>query len=404
MKPLFLLLPIVFAGLGVNAQWVQVDSVNTQYYGIHFVNDTEGYIGGNGYYKKTTDGGYSWQVDTLPGAPQYAAQFNFFNNGIVLIGSQYASWESTDGGNTWGYGNTSYPCYFLPNSLDGFSAAYMPFGDSAPTFKTNNAGNTWIMQGWTHPNPNGFFTGVAGISFADNIHGCIVAGEGAVYITNNGGVTRASQLPYDGTALNFTDVYMKDSLTIFIVGSDISTGGYTNVILRTTDGGASWSPVYSSGAEVKKITFANDSDAFAGGYYLVESKDGGNTWVPDTSIYGVVDFTFPNASTGFVLTWDTVYGKGSVNQLRLLTGLREPGLNPVFHIYPNPAVNYAILDFDAAYTGATIFVKDITGRQVLQTQLTTSPQQLPTGSLTPGVYMVMLYKDGQVGARLLVKE
>ena len=63
-----------------------------------------------------------------------------------------------------------------------------------------------------------------------------------------------------------------------------------------------------------------------------------------------------------------------------------------------------MIGFDAAYTGSTVFVKDITGRQLLQTKLSTSPQQVPTGSLPTGVYMVTLYNNGQVGARLLVKE
>jgi len=51
----------------------------------------------------------------------------------------------------------------------------------------------------------------------------------------------------------------------------------------------------------------------------------------------------------------------------------------------------------------------MTGRQLFSTQLSASPQQLPTGNLAPGVYMVMMYSNGpdgyrEVGARLLVKE
>ena len=108
-------------GFDVHCQWTHVDTVNEQYYGIHFINDTEGYIGSNGFYKKSMDGGLSWQVNNLPGPAGYAAQFNFFDNGIILAGSTYASYKSGDNGSTWGTGNTNYPCYFLPNSLVGFS-------------------------------------------------------------------------------------------------------------------------------------------------------------------------------------------------------------------------------------------------------------------------------------------
>ena len=85
-------------------------------------------------------------------------------------------------------------------------------------------------------------------------------------------------------------------------------------------------------------------------------------------------------------------------------GINTINPNSLFTLYPNPADDYVMIDFDAAYTGSTIFIKDITGRQLLQTKLTTSPQQLPIGNLPPGVYLVTLYNNGQMGARLLVKE
>ncbi len=85
-------------------------------------------------------------------------------------------------------------------------------------------------------------------------------------------------------------------------------------------------------------------------------------------------------------------------------GINTINPNSLFTLHPNPADDYVMINFDAAYTGSTIFIKDITGRQLLQTKLTTSPQQLPTGNLPPGVYMVTLYNNGQIGARLLVKE
>ena len=80
-------------------------------------------------------------------------------------------------------------------------------------------------------------------------------------------------------------------------------------------------------------------------------------------------------------------------------------INPanLFSLYPNPADDYVTIDFDATYTGSNVFVKDITGRELQQTKLVSSPQVIPTGNLAPGVYMVTLYNNGQVGAKLLVK-
>ena len=99
-------------------------------------------------------------------------------------------------------------------------------------------------------------------------------------------------------------------------------------------------------------------------------------------------------------------GSFSVCDTIILVGEGINTINPnnLFTLYPNPADDYVMIDFDAAYTGSTILIKDITGRQLLQSKLSTSPQQLPTGNLPPGVYMVTLYNNGQIGARLLVKE
>ena len=85
-------------------------------------------------------------------------------------------------------------------------------------------------------------------------------------------------------------------------------------------------------------------------------------------------------------------------------GLTSINTTNLFTLYPNPADDYVMIDFDAAYTGASILVKDITGRQLFETRLQNSPQQIPTANLPAGVYIVTLYNNGQVGARLMVKD
>jgi len=76
----------------------------------------------------------------------------------------------------------------------------------------------------------------------------------------------------------------------------------------------------------------------------------------------------------------------------------------LFTLYPNPADDYTMIDFEAAYTDSPVYVRDITGRQLFETKLNTSPQQIPTGNLSPGMYLVTMYSNWQMGARLLVKE
>ena len=90
--------------------------------------------------------------------------------------------------------------------------------------------------------------------------------------------------------------------------------------------------------------------------------------------------------------------------LEICEGITTINPNNLFTIYPNPANDYVMIDFDAGYTGSIIAVKDVTGRSVLQTRLATSPQQIATGDLPAGIYVVTLNNNGQVEAKLFVKE
>ena len=78
-------------------------------------------IGYKGFYdiKKTTDGGLSWNILSLPIQPFYTVKFSFINNdtlwavgGYVLMGSNFRGilYNSTNGGNNWRYQipDTSY--------------------------------------------------------------------------------------------------------------------------------------------------------------------------------------------------------------------------------------------------------------------------------------------------------
>jgi hypothetical protein len=83
--------------------------------------------------------------------------------------------------------------------------------------------------------------------------------------------------------------------------------------------------------------------------------------------------------------------------------IQQTNATALFTLYPNPTDDYVIIDFNPGYTGATLILKDITGREILQTKLSTAPQQLPTGNLPAGVYIVTINGNGQTGAKLLIK-
>jgi len=158
--------------------------------------------------------------------------------------------------------------------------------------------------------------------------------------------------------------------------------------------------LYCLGGEEPPILL--NGGAPMGGYYYGQYVSG------DTLLPIPFNYTGPRNDTLFYSYTDSITGCTAVAinvfEVNICEGINTINPNNLFTLYPNPANDYVMIDYDAAYTGSTVLVKDITGRELFKTQLSASPQQLATGSLPPGVYTVMLYNNGQVGARLLLKE
>jgi hypothetical protein len=75
----------------------------------------------------------------------------------------------------------------------------------------------------------------------------------------------------------------------------------------------------------------------------------------------------------------------------------------LFDLYPNPAGDYTMIAIDPSAIGSTLKLYDITGREIMNTQLRNTPQSLNLAHLPAGVYTVALAVNGQVGVKLLVK-
>jgi hypothetical protein len=73
-----------------------------------------------------------------------------------------------------------------------------------------------------------------GVSFTDANTGTTVGSDGTILRTTDGGTTWTSQSnPFSGTTYDFWDVFFSDANTGLVVGN----GG---IILRTTTGGVTW--------------------------------------------------------------------------------------------------------------------------------------------------------------------
>ena len=260
---------LIAASLAAPAWIEQTSGVTARLRGVSAVNDRVAWASGSGgTIVRTSDGGATWQRLTIPGA------------------------EKLD---------------FRDIDAVGADAAYVlsiGSGDSSRIYKTIDAGKTWTLQ-FTNTDPKAFFDAMAffdanrGIAFSDSVDGQLV-----ILRTENGGAAW-TRVPAAGLppALDNEGAFAASGTNVAVVGRDrVWIGTSVGRVLRSTDGGRSWSasttPVATgSSAGIFSIAFRDTNHGIVvGGDYRKESEavdnaaitsDGGRTW---TAVRGLSGF------------------------------------------------------------------------------------------------------------------
>jgi photosystem II stability/assembly factor-like uncharacterized protein len=129
-----------------------------------------------------------------------------------------------------------------------------------------------VPEGWTLQT-SGTSLGLRGVSFSDGNTGTAVGLNNTILRTTDGGTTWSSQSTID-PAWTLRDVSFVNGSTGTVVG----TGG---LIRRTTDGGSTWSTQTSGTRQfIRAVHFVNANDGVAVGdsAIILRTTNGGTTW------------------------------------------------------------------------------------------------------------------------------
>lgn len=226
---------VLTSTIDLRAQWTVADtSGNVQVLSVSPIG-TSGYLTTSDPWYRSTDAGQSWTTYTpaysIGGLPYVGiwrgAQFRGGDTVLVWGGwdydNGYTVGRSLDDGFSWGHvlNNTAGPILrglrdlHFPNSSRGYAA-----GTNGRVFRTVDGGNTWSLVSF--PNTLNLYA----VHFSDPLTG-VVAGDGVFKRTTD---------PLQG----WTDVTAPaGSYRLDGQGSDILAAG-PNVVLTSSDGGASW--------------------------------------------------------------------------------------------------------------------------------------------------------------------
>ena len=299
---------------------------------IQFLAPLEGWAIGGSTFFHTTNGGSSWQQVSVPsGTWVYDAFFADAQHGWALGGK---SVRTVDGGQTWQVMPEAFSYEYLWSIQFTDASIGMYVGATGIIERSTDGGVTWSSRqsggaGTTH-----------GLDAVDELHAWAANDGGEVlYTTDGGAFWQRVYVPGVDTYGRMNDVDFVDATTGWSVGKSSSFGGDVGVIVRSTDGGATFQLQKNFGDTIDAVAAIDAQTAFVVGTFytnrgfVLRTRNGGASWV-DVSPSGAFnsDVEFVDASSGWVVgpaifhtadggaTWDTQFtGHGSIDYLESIS-------------------------------------------------------------------------------------
>jgi photosystem II stability/assembly factor-like uncharacterized protein len=264
-------------------------------------------------FKRTKDGGITWDTICAEGANEVAATF-WLNEGIGFVlgrGRYNRLVKTNDGGTSWETLSSvrlavGVRVLYFNDTVTGWLGGKTNRGY---ILKTADGGKTWREQ-----KIPAVFGAVETIDFFDARHGWAASNNAILYTGDGGSTWRECNVP----AASISDLAATGPKEAWAASA-------TEKLLRTVDG-LNWTWVDPGfGSYFSHIEFPDSTHGFAAGGKLIATDDGGVTWKEVTTApqMGCGLFSFADRLHGVVGDWtgDTLYrtddgGKTFVNIIK----------------------------------------------------------------------------------------
>ncbi len=215
---------------------------------------------------------------------------------------------------------------------------------------------------------------------------------GAILKTTNGGATWSTLL----TAGNWL------SSTYFINADTGYVSGDFGTVIKTVDGGVNWDTLSTppEAFYLNSLYFTDANTGFAGS--VLKTTDGGTTWNLQECSVGYLTYSaaFPDENTGYAVgQYGTIIatknggGPVGVNEKKMVTNSLK--------LYPNPASGNITLE--TPETG-TLSVYNLNGILVLEQKIIKQTTTIDVSKLPEGLYLLKVVGEKQVFVGKFVKQ
>jgi photosystem II stability/assembly factor-like uncharacterized protein len=376
--------------------WKSLSGISgRQYSSMIFTTSDSGWAGGGGVLIRTTNGGAKWEdvpgfydylnhaipslVDMISYYVIYSLHFINSKTGWLSVLAMYVNGshhtfilKTTDGGLTWITQDILYNTYRRLVSFNfvspqiGYCSGYIE-NESGLVYKTTNGGNNWtlIKRDTLTRFYSSFF-----INKDTGWVGGLKNSSGALYKTTDGGISWLSQ--WD------TTLHYEYPSSIYFVTLDIGyVTGYNGIIIKTINGGETWTIQNDLSYSLTKIHFFNTLKGVclsSYGYY--ETSDGGNNWILKTVVPYMEnrslqywDMFFLNEETGWIATLSGAIFSTKDRISYIEEGHNSSGLINQYQLlqnYPNPFNPSTIITYKLNKKSVvTIKIYNVLGKEIL---------------------------------------
>ncbi len=315
--------------------------VTSRLYDIEFLNPDSGIVvGASGLVLITTNGGINWNTTYYQTSTNYTIEI--VDRNLIFIGSAASTGrlaKSTDFGTTWtpithtALTSSVYSIHFLNESFGwvGTGSSGILFTSDGGTSWTQQIASANIIYDVLFSNSQiGFAVDARGIIYStinggtnwttyqtperralrsiaiDGNNVYTVGDAGSMYHSTNLGNSWERKFSYIGQALEFQRrVIFVNQNVGFICGGSTTAADSLGYLLKTTDGGETWTQLpYNFKTQLYAIAAPNENVIYtsAGSSLVFKSTDGGQNWTR-TTIFGTAttlwDIQFYNENLGY---------------------------------------------------------------------------------------------------------
>ncbi|WP_300667121.1 YCF48-related protein [Fluviicola sp.] len=402
MKEILLIFVSLFLSSSLISQTFSALNSGTgnELHGIKLLSDTKGIAVGDGGKILMTTSGVNW-AQKISGITAGLKDVEYINTTtIIAVGDGGTIVKSTNGGMGWTSiysGTTEMLLSVCVNGTDIYTC-----GQNGVILKSTDEGNSWSSVS------PGQGAHIFDVFFTSPTVGYAVGNDAHIHKTTNGGLSWTTLYDFDsGISANFQlrSIYFKDANNGFIVGKNLIEN--QAIIIRTTNGGATWIPQIVYGDSYVDIKFVNNNVGFIVGqnlnsYVGVISKttDGGTNWTFLTSLPKVQNaIAFSNSGVGYTCGFNgSIFKSTNIN-----LGIDDLENNQTLSVYPNPSSEKITITLDSsiASKNLAIHVYSISGEEIIFQSNTTT---IDVSDFPTGTYFLKVQNETSSWTKTIIKE